>query len=72
MLYTQCDGHCFFVFFHFFFPFIYTIKVLNLSVETSMEQSLVPSTFLPMCSLLLKEHTFVLLLAFGNSNFKPV
>ena len=60
MLYTQ------------FFPFIYTIKALNLSVETDMEQSLVPSTFLRMCSLLLKERTFVLLFAFGNSNFKPV
>ena len=60
MLYTQ------------FFPFVYTIKALNLSVETGMEQRLVPSTFLRMCLLLLKERTFVLLFAFGNSNFKPV
>ena len=35
MLYTIGDGH----FFIIFFPFIYTIKAL--SIETSMEQSLV-------------------------------
>ena len=56
----------------YLFTFIYTIKVLNLSVERSMEQSIVPSTFLRMCLLLLKEHIFVLLFAFGNLNFKPV